>query len=401
MKFLFSHREFPAHFEHLVIELAKNPKNEVVFITEARNNLQIKGVKKIEYKLKRQPTKNCHSYLKSYEEAIIHGQAAAESAIILKRQGFIPNVIYAHPNGNSMFFKDVFPNVPLIIFCEWYYNSKDSDVDFGGKILNEDSLAKNRCKNAQLLIDLESCDKAICPTQWQKAQFPKIFHSKIKILHNGIDADYFLPSKKANFKTSQGITLSTKDKVITYHSRGFDEYGGFAQFMIMLERLFKKRCDFKVLISGEDKIRYGTPLTNTTYKKAMLEKLNLDVSKIHFVGRLTCEEYKKFLQISSVHIHLTYPFIPSWSMLEAMSCGCLVVGSKTAPVEEIIKDNYNGLLVDFFNTDELANKVEYALNNQKNLEDIRKNARKTILEKYDLKTMLPKILNTLDKVAKK
>ncbi len=300
-----------------------------------------------------------------------------------------------------MFFKDVFPNVPLVIFCEWYYNSKDSDVDFGGKILNEDNLAKNRCKNAQLLIDLESCNKAICPTKWQKAQFPKIFHSKIKVLHNGIDAGYFLPNKEASFKTSNGNILTTKDKIITYHSRGFDEYSGFAQFMIMLEKLFKKRSDFEVLISGEDKIRYGTPLANTTYKKAMLEKLDLDISKIHFVGRLTCEEYKKLLQISSVHIHLTYPFIPSWSMLEAMSSGCLVVASKTAPVEEVIKDNYNGLLVDFFNTNELANKVEYALNNQEELEDIRKNARKTIVEKYDLKNLLPEIINTLNTIAKK
>jgi len=403
MKFLFSHRNFPAQFRHILIELSKDYNNEIIFITGTKNNVQIKGVKKIEYNLKRQVPPNCHRYIREYEESINHGQAAAEIAISLKKQGFTPDVIYAHPWGNSMFFKDVFPDVPLINFCEWYYNSKNCDMDFDGKILNEDTLAKNRCKNAQLLIDMVSCDMGICPTDWQKRQFPKNFHNKIEVIHDGVDTDYFIANNNAELKIpNSDVILSKKDKVVTYATRGMELYRGFPQFMMMVEKLLKKRKDAQVVIGGEDRICYGAKLANNkTYKQLMLEKLDLDLSRIHFTGGLPYGEYKKLLQISSAHIYLTYPFVLSWSMLEAMSTECIVIGSKTPPVEEVIQDNYNGLLVDFFNIDELLNKVEYALDNQDKLEALRRNARKTIVEKYNLKMLLPKHIKTIKSMAKK
>ena len=141
MKFLFSHRNFPAQFRHILLELAQDPTNEIVFLTGTQNNVEIKGVKKFVYKLKREVPKNCHRYLRQYEEAIIHGQAAAEAAINLRFQGFIPDVIYAHSWGNSMFLKDVFPDTPQLNYCEWYYNAKDADIGFNGEIVNEDRLA--------------------------------------------------------------------------------------------------------------------------------------------------------------------------------------------------------------------------------------------------------------------
>lgn len=402
MKFLFSDRDFPTQFEPVLLELSKDPENEIVFITGAKNNIQIDGVTRIEYKIKRQVPRNCHNYLRSYEEAVIHGQAATESAIMLKRKGFIPNIICAYPSGNSMFLKDVFPNVPLVNFCEWYYNSKDCDVDFGGKILNEDSLAKIRCKNAQLLIDLESCNKIICPTNWQKQQFPQITQKKIKVIHNGVDTEFFTPNEEVKLKIpNSNIELTKKNKVITYIAKGLDEQNGFPQFMIMLEKLFKKRSDFEVIVFGENRIYYGSQPPNITYKRIMLEKLDLNESRIHFVEKFSNDDYKKLLQVSSAHIYLTYPCALSNLMLEAMATECLVIGSKTAPVEEVIKDEYNGLLVDFFNTDDLLTKVEYALNNQDKLQDIKKNTRKTIIEKYNLKTKLPEILNIIYTTARK
>ena len=401
MKFLFSHRDFPAQFEHILQELSNNPRNDIVFLTASKNNIQIKNVKKIEYKLKRRVPKNCHSYLREYEESVIHGQAATEAAIALKRAGFIPNVICAHPNGNSMFLKDVFPNTPIINFCEWFCNSKDSDLDFGGKILIEDTLARNRCKNAQLLIDLVSCDKAICPTMWQKKQFPEIFHKKIQVVHGGIDTDYFAPHRTVFNIPKSKITFSKCDKVITFIANSLGESSGFPQFMIMLEKLFEKRTDINVVIVGRDEIYYGAQLSNTTYKRIMLEKLNLDETKIHFIEKLSKDEYRKLLQVSTVHVYLTSPCALSNLMLEAMSSACIVIGSKTPPVEEVIKDEYNGLLVDFFNTDGLLNKIEYALNNQDTLIAIRKNARKTIVERYNLKMMMPKILNIIYTTARK
>ena len=401
MKFLFSHRNFPGQFRHIIQELAKDKNNEIVFITGTKNDVNFYGVKKYEYKLKRAVPNNCHKYLRGYEESVIHGQAAAEVAIALKAQGFKPDIIYAHPWGNSMFFKDIFPNTPILLFCEWYYNARNSDIDFVNKNLNEDKLASIRCKNAQFLIELEACDKGICPTNWQKKQFPKIFHNKIEVLHDGIDTDYFVPNENAVLEIpNTNIKLSKKDKVVTYATRGMEPYRGFPQFMYMIEKLLKKRDDIKIVIGGQDRVCYGAAPKSGSYKELLLKKLDLDLSRVHFVGGLPYGEYKKLLQISSAHIYLTYPFVLSWSMLEAMSAGCIVIGSKTPPVEEVIEDNRNGLLVDFFNIDELLNQVGYVLDNQDKLEIVRKNARETIIKKYDLKMLLPRHIKTIKAIAR-
>jgi len=400
MKFLFSHRNFPAQFRHILIELAKDPENEIVFLTGTQNNLQIKGVQKYTYKLKRKVPQDCHRYLRQYEEAVIHGQAAAEAAINLKRQGFIPDVIYAHSWGNSMFLKDVFPDVPQLNYCEWYYNAKGADIGFDGEKINEDRMALTKCKNAQLLIDLVNCDKGICPTKWQKIQIPKEFHNKIEVIHDGIDTDYFIPDKNATLKIPRtNIELNAKDEIITYATRGMESYRGFPQFMEIAEKLLKLRPNLHVVIGGEDRVCYGPKPQNTTFKEIMLNKLDLDMSRVHFTGGLPYSEYLKLLQISSVHVYLTYPFILSWSLLEAMSVGCQIVASKTAPVEEVIEHNKNGILVDFYDINGFVEQINYLLDNPQ--DDLGKNARQTIVNNYDLKKLLPKHIEILKQLANK
>lgn len=399
MKFLFSHRNFPAQFRHILLELAQDPTNEIVFLTGTQNNIEIKGVKKVVYKLKREVPKNCHRYLRQYEEAVIHGQAAAEAAISLKLQRFIPDVIYAHSWGNSMFLKDVFPNTPQLNYCEWYYNAKGADIGFNGEVVNEDRLALTKCKNAQLLIDLVNCDKGICPTQWQKKQIPKEFHNKIEVIHDGIDTDYFIPDENAVLKIpNTNIELSAKDEVITYATRGMEPYRGFPQFMEIAEKLLKLRPNLHVVIGGEDRVCYGPKPKNGSFKEIMLNKLELDLSRVHFTGGLPYGKYRKLLQISSVHVYLTYPFILSWSLLEAMSTGCSIVASKTASIEEVIKHNENGLLVDFYDIDEFVKQINYLLDNPQ--ENLRKNARQTVVDNYNLKKLLPKHIEILKSLAK-
>lgn len=400
MKFLFSHRNFPAQFRHILTELSKDSENEIVFLTGTNNNVNIKGVKKVLYTLKRNVPPNCHRYLKQVEEAVIHGQSAAEAAIRLRNQGFTPDVIYAHSWGNSLFLKDIFPNVPQMNYCEWYYNTEGADIGFDGNLPNEDVKAMTRTKNAWLLSDLVNCDKGICPTQWQKKQFPKEFHDKIVVLHDGIDTDYFKPDKNAVFEIpNSDIVLTVKDEVITYATRGMEPYRGFPQFMEIAAKLLKKRPNLNVLIAGEDRVCYSTKLKNTTYKKLMLDKYDFDLKRIHFTGGLPYIEYRKLLQISSVHAYLTYPFVLSWSMLEAMSCGCCVVASNTPPVQEVITDNNNGYLVDFYDTDSFMHNINSLLDNPPKTEQIRYNARKTIMDSYNLKSLLPKHIDILKDLA--
>lgn len=401
MKILFLHRNFPAQFRHIAAALAQDPNNEVFFITN-NDNLQLPNIKKIYYKPKREVPKNCHRYLKFYEESIIHAQATAEVALALKNQGFTPDIIYGHTWGQTMFMKDVFPDVPLLCYFEWFYNAKDSDVDFGGKVLNIDDLAKLRCKNSHLLVDLYTCDAGICPTKWQLSQFPKQFRDNIKVLHDGVDTEFCTPNNDVTFLIKdKNIELSAKDEVITYATRGMEAYRGFPEFMKAVEKLLKKRPNLQVIIGGEDRVCYGPQLYNTTYKEVMLKELDLDLNRVHFVGGLPFNEYIKLLQITSAHVYLTYPFVLSWSLLDAMSCGCPIVASNTKPVLELMEDNHNGILFDFYNIDEQVEKIEYALDNKDKMEELKLNARKTIVDNYALKDLLPQHIEYIKNLANK
>lgn len=426
MNILFLHRNFPAQYRHIATALANDPENNVFFITN-NDKLQLPNIKKVVYKPKRQVPKNCHNYLKFYEDSIIHAQATAEAAIALKNQGFKPDIICGHTWGNTMFMKDIFPDVPLLCFFEWYYRADGGDVGFDGKILNEDDMAKLRCKNSHLLVDLYSADAGICPTQWQLSQFPKEFHHKIKVLHDGVDTEFCHPDSEAKFLVKdkndialvearnleichceegqspdaaiQKKELTSKDEVITYATRGMEAYRGFPEFMKAVELLLKKRPNLQVVIAGEDRVCYGPQLLNTTYKEMMLNELDLDMNRVHFVGGLPFNEYVNLLQISSAHVYLTYPFVLSWSLLDAMACGCPIVASNTAPVLEVMKDNYSGLLFDFYDINEQVEKIQYALDNKEKMEKLRHNARKTVVENYALKDLLPQHIEYIKSLA--
>ena len=409
MKFLFSHRNYPGQFKHILLELAKNKDNEIVFLTNKKINTKkftiLDNIKIITYGLKREVPRNCHRYLRQFEEAIIHGQAAAEELIRLKNVGFIPDIMYAHFWGNSLFFKDIFPNTPLISYCEWYYNFEGSDIDFekrkhtqelernnGRNMPDYDKKARLRCDNSNFLLTMLSSDKLISPTVWQKEQFPNIFKDRIEVIHDGIDTEYFRPNPDIEFKIpNSDIVLGYQDEVLTYATRGMEPYRGFPEFMEATCVLLKKRPNLRVLIAGKDGIYYGPKLRNSTYKEIMLKRLDFgkeELKRLHFVGNLPYNEYLKLFQVSSAHCYLTYPFVLSWSFLEAMAVGCCIVSSKTPPVEEIMKDGYNGLLVDFYDVQGLINTIEYALDNRNKIQDLRGNARKTVVEKYELRMLL-------------
>lgn len=401
MNILFLHRNFPAQFRHIAPELAKDKNNNVVFITNNKDR-NLANIKKYIYEPKRKVPKDCHRYLRFYEDSIIHGQATAEVALALKNKGFMPDIIFGHTWGQTLFMKDIFPDTPLLCYFEWFYNSQGGDIGFNNKELNIDELAKIRSKNAHLLIDLYSCDAGICPTNFQKSQFPKEFQDKIKVLHDGVDTDFCTPNQNAVFRIKdKNLFLTQNDEVVTYATRGMEAYRGFPEFMQAAEMLLKRRPNLHIVIAGEDRVCYGPQLLNTTYKKMMLQKLDLDLNRIHFVGGLPFNEYVKLLQISSAHVYLTYPFVLSWSLLDAMACECPIIASSTEPVKEFIQDGKNGLLFDFYNIEEQVSKIEYALDNKESILQLRKEARKTIVDNYALKNLLPQHIENIKSLAKK
>lgn len=391
MNILFIHKGFPGQFKYIAPVLAMDPQNLVMFITSDESG-QIQGINKLPYKFPQKVTNSGYPpFIETYEDAVHHGQAAANIAISMKQKGIIPDIIYAHSGwGPAMFMKDIFPDVPLLCYFEWFENADGADAGFDGKPVDAGRRAQIRGSNVHKLVDLYSCDAGISPTEWQKSQYPKEFQDKIKVIHDGIDTDTCKPNKDAKFIVNdKNLELTVQDEVVTYATRGMEPYRGFIQFMEAVEKLLIKRPKAHFVIGGTDKIFYGDYLQSGTYKEIMLKKLKLDMNRVHFVGELSFNEYINLLQISSAHIYSTIPFVLSWSILEAMSVGCCMIASNTKPVVEVLKDNYNALLFDFYNVNQLVEKIEYALDNKTEMQKIRENARQTVIDNYDIKKLLP------------
>ena len=403
MKVLFIHQNFPAQFRHLAFALGKDPKNQVVFAT-TRKEGQIPGVHKVMYEPSRQPAPETHHYVRPLESAVLEGQAAYRSLLELKNKGFYPDVIYAHSGwGPGLFVKDLFPKAESLCFFEWFYHARGTNADFDpSDPMTEDKEAKIRIRNASILIDLYSCDRGLAPTRWQQQQFPKEFRNKLTVCHDGIDTTYFKPNPDVKLildppepiACPKPLDLSGAEEIVTYVARGMEPYRGFPQFIEAVEKLQKKRPNCHVVVVGEDRAAYSQQLPegDTYRKRALAKHTDLDLSRLHFTGHLPYSQYLKVLQASSAHVYLTRPFVLSWSMLEAMSVGCVVVGSSTPPVKELITDNKNGLLVDFFDTDQLVRRITEAIDNPGKMRKIRESARQTIVDNYDLNDLLPKHL---------
>ena len=399
MRILFIHPNFPAQFRHLAVAIAQNKQNQVVFATmrEAGN---LPGVTKVLYKPSRQASPQTHHYLQNLENSVLQGQAIYRLASQLKAQNFIPDVVYGHSGwGPTLFIKDIFPKTTLLCYFEWFYHARGTDADFDpSDPLSADSEAKIRVKNASILIDLYSCDAGLSPTHWQRQQFPREYHQKIAVCHDGIDTGYFSPKPGIKLVLPRiNLDLSQAKELVTYVARGMEPYRGFPQLIQTLVLLQKRRPDCHAVIVGDDRVAYGKSLPKgQTYKQLMLEKFDLDLSKVHFTGLLPYREYLQVLRASDVHIYLTRPFVLSWSLLEALSTGCLVVASDTPPVREVITNGENGLLVDFFSPEAFTEQICQVLDNPFSFQPLRDNARQTIQDSYDLAQLLPQHLKWIE-----
>jgi glycosyltransferase involved in cell wall biosynthesis len=124
-------------------------------------------------------------------------------------------------------------------------------------------------------------------------------------------------------------------------------------------------------------------------------------NRVHFLGAIGYAQYVSLLQLSAVHVYLTYPFVLSWSLVEAMSIGCAVIASDTPPVREVIKHRETGVLVDFFAVDELTANILELLRHPDRREALGRAARRFVVDNYDLKSVtLPKFLGLIDKILK-
>lgn len=387
MKIIVIHQNFPGQFRHLCAHLAQRKDVQLVGLGH-ESAPGMPGVDLRRYTLHRKPTEGVHHYVMGFERAVLYGQAVARQLHTLKAEGFTPDVVLAHPGwGEALLVKDVFPQTRLINFCEFYYRAEGADAGFDpAQPLRFDDRAKTTTRNAVHLLNLELCDVGVSPTAWQRSLHPHAYLNKIHTLHEGIDIAGLTPDPAARMELPDGTVVRAGDEVVTYVARNLEPYRGFPSFMRALPAVLRARPNARVLIVGGDEVSYGSkPRHHPNRREAMLDELDMPdefLARIHFLGKLPYPTYKRVLQVSAAHVYLTYPFVLSWSMLEAMASECLVIGSSTAPVQEVIRDGRNGLLVDFFDHAALAKRVTEVFADPKRFEPLRAIGRQFVRERY-------------------
>ncbi|MBV9829840.1 MAG: glycosyltransferase family 4 protein [Alphaproteobacteria bacterium] len=402
MRFLFVHQNFPGQYLHIVRYL-QEAGHGIRFVTQRRDR-EVEGVPTLEY-VPLPVSTGVQPYLVDLEMNMMNGMAVARLCQGLKQDGFDPDIVVGHTGwGELMFVKDVWPNVPCLGYFEFFYRYVGSDLDFDPEFPSvADDAMRIRMKNATNLLSLDAADWGHTPTRWQRDQYPAEFHPRISVIHEGVDTDAVKPDPTATLWLGNGVTLSRNEQVLTYSARNLEPYRGFHIFMRALPGVLDRCPKARVVIVGGHGVSYGrAPPRHKTWREHMLAEVGdrLDMSRVHFVGWLPYAQYQAVLQVSSAHVYFTYPFVLSWGLLEAMASECMVIASRTPPIEEVMDGSSNGWLVDFFDIAGWTDAICEALESQAATQSIRQAARRFVIDQFDLsRVCLPAHLALIHRLA--
>jgi glycosyltransferase involved in cell wall biosynthesis len=393
MNILFIHQNFPGQFKHLAPALV-SAGHDVTALTLATNKLQYwLGVRLIPYSLTRANTKDVHPWVLDFESKVIRAEACLKAADALRNSGYRPDIIISHPGwGESLFLKDIWPDAKLKIYCEFFYHAHGLDVGFDKEFPTTSSIdfARVNLKNANILLHFEQADEGLSPTNWQASTFPKHIRDRISVIHDGIDTKIIKPYPAVSFTLDTGKKFTRKDEIITFVNRTLEPYRGFHIFMRSLPKILSGKPNAQVIIVGKEGVGYGTqPPNKSSWKTQFSEEVMPLLTaqqreRIHFIKYLDYARYLNLLQVSRVHVYLTYPFVLSWSLIEAMSAGCAIIASDTQPLQEAIKHDQTGKLFDFFDPSALADSALRLLENEDERSRLGKAAREFAKTNYDL-----------------
>ena len=404
MNILFIHQNFPGQFKFLAPALVKSGHKVTAMTMQKNDQSTWQGVQLVNYTAKRGSTPNVHPWVSDFETKTIRAEACFKAALQMKQQGYMPDVIVAHHGwGESLFLKEVWPKAKLGIYCEFYYHPHGADVGFDPEFpaTDEGEVCRLRLKNLNNLLHFEVADAGISPTHWQASTFPDSFRNKITVVHDGIDTQAVAPNPDISLtlKKSDGtdLVLTRQSEVITFVNRNLEPYRGYHTFMRALPELLQKRPNARILLVGADDVSYGARPDAAKYGAAKWKDIfvnevrsqisDADWQRVHFLGHVPYQYFIPLLQLSTVHVYLTYPFVLSWSLLEAMSAGCAIVASDTQPLLEAIKHNDTGKLVSFFDPAALTQSVCQLLDQPEERARLGANARAFAQKHYDLQTV--------------
>jgi glycosyltransferase involved in cell wall biosynthesis len=404
MKYLFVHQNFPGQFLHIVRHLLASDQHDVVFICEKNANF-ISGVRRVIYQTPPRAEQAIHPYAREFEMAMARAEAAQRAARQVKALGFEPDIIIGHHGwGELLNFGEVWPNAPLLGYHEYYYNLTGHDVGFDPEFpVSETAYPHIRAKNGINLLTLTNPGYGITPTRYQLETYPEWARGAITLLPEGVNLETCKPATGRRTNTTiGGITIKAGEKLLTYVARDLEPYRGFHILMRAIPAMLKARPDLRIVLVGGDKVSYGMPPVSGTWRERLLAELGkkIDLDRVHFPGRIDYPEYIKLLQRSDAHVYLTYPFVASWSLREAIACGCAIVASDTAPVQEFITHGQTGILTPFLNVKALANNVLRVLEGGPDIKRMRAAARHFAETNLRMDAYLKNFEALIDKIIK-
>ncbi|MGE4481852.1 glycosyltransferase [Acidocella sp.] len=392
MNFLFVHQNFPGQYVHLLRSLQADNQtypgtHEIVFMTEPNKN-HLDGIRKVTYSRPPPPPQALAPAAREFESAAIRAQAGYQGALQIKALGFKPDIIIGHHGwGEMLNLCDVFPGVPILGYFEFYYRIHNSDVNFDPEFQMEEArFGSVRAKNTINLLAVALEQWGQTPTHWQYDTYPEWSRNQIRIIEEGVDLQYCAPDPALRKKnvTVGALTVTPRQKLLTFVSRNLEPYRGFHTFMRALPKLLDERPDLVVSIVGGDEVSYGAPPPNGgSWKDVLLKEVGnqIDHSRVHFMGKVQYSDHLTLLKRSDAHVYLSYPFVASWSLREALACGCVVIGADSVTVTEFIDHGMNGLITPTLDSKNLADTVLHALADEKLSSQLRKGAR-TYAEKH-------------------
>lgn len=413
MKILFIHQNFPGQFKYLAPALAKRGHTVIALTLQSVKPGLWNGVQVLPYKVLRGSTPGVHPWVVDLETKAIRAEACFRACLELKTQGFSPDVVVAHPGwGESLFIKDIWPTSRLGIYCEFYYLAKGADTGFDAEFLSEDpaDICRLAFKNINNHMHFDSADAGISPTHWQASTFPMPFRQKITVVHDGIDTEALAPNRSAQFEfksdPARPLLIKQGDPVITFVNRNLEPYRGYHIFMRALPRILSLVPNANVIVVGGSGVSYGAQApSGTSWKERFIQEVRPQIgpddwARVHFLGNLPYEAFIKLLQVSQLHVYLTYPFVLSWSLLEAMAAGACILGSDTTPLHEAITHGQTGELVDFFDVQGLAESTARLMKDGSLRSFYSQAAREFAIKNYDLKTVcLPRQIQWAEGLA--
>ena len=358
MNILFVHNNFPAQFKHLAERLRRLDIGNIAAIgADGAGSLEGVDIRRYASPAAQAAV---HPFARRFDFECRRAEQVMFAALKLKSDGFEPDLTIAHCGwGETLPLRSVFRNSRLAVYCEFFYRPEGQDIGFDTETgqFGVDGFVGLAAKNASSLIALADCDLGISPTPWQRSTFPSEFKSKIHVAHEGVDTQWLAPDPTAKFQTPGGPWLDREDEVVTYFARGLEPMRGFHVFMRAVPEILRSRPNAVIVIVGAEEASYGNPPPDGgDWKQHCLREALpvIDLSRVHFLERLPHAGLRALMQVSTVHVYLTYPFVLSWSCIEAMSVGCAIVASDTAPVRDVIEDGENGVLTPFHDADALA-----------------------------------------------